>query len=191
MYVMKNVIIIHGKPSKENYYDPAGYTSSNFGWIPWTQNQLVVRDIKVDVPEMPHAYLPEYQTWKRELERFDITPETTLVGHSMGGGFLLRWLSENPDATPARVILVAPSLDPLRQNETGFCEFEIDPTITERTQLIVMTSDNDSDKAEQSRKLITDTLPAADIRMYSGFGHFIPEHTGKNTLEELVAIILE
>ena len=188
---MKNVIIIHGKPSKENYYDLAGYTSSNFGWIPWTQNQLVVRDIKVDVPEMPHAYLPEYQTWKQELERFDITPETTLVGHSMGGGFLLRWLSENPDATPARVILVAPSLDPLRQNETGFCEFEIDPTITERTQLVVMTSDNDSDKAEQSRKLITDTLPAADIRMYSGFGHFIPEHTGKNTLEELVAIILE
>ncbi|MFT5831925.1 MAG: putative alpha/beta hydrolase family esterase [Candidatus Paceibacteria bacterium] len=188
---MKNVIIIHGKPSKENYYDRDGYVSSNFGWIPWLQNQLLTRDIMPNVPEMPHAYLPEYELWKRELERFDVTPETTLVAHSMGGGFLLRWLSENKDVAPARVILVAPSLDPLRKNETGFCEFEIDPTLTDRTQLVVMTSDNDSDKAEMSRKMITDALPSTDVRMFSGFGHFIPEHTGKDTLEELVDIILE
>ena len=188
---MKNVIIIHGKPRKENYYDPAGYTSSNFGWIPWLQNQLLTRDILPNVPEMPHAYLPEYESWKREFERFDISADTTLVGHSMGGGFLLRWLSENPEASPARVILVAPSLDPLRTNETGFCEFTIDPTITDRTELVVMTSDNDSDKAVMSRNLITDALPAADIRMFAGYGHFIPEHLGKETLEELVEIILE
>jgi len=140
---------------------------------------------------MPHAYLPEYASWKRELERFDITLETTLVGHSMGGGFLLRWLSENPEAIPARVILVAPSLDPLRQNETGFCEFEIDSIITDRTQLIVMTSDNDGDKAKMTMKLITDALPAADVRMFSGYGHFIPDHLGKETLKELLDIILE
>jgi predicted alpha/beta hydrolase family esterase len=144
-----------------------------------------------NVPEMPHAYDPEYSSWKREFERFDVTPNTTLVGHSMGGGFLLRWLSENHLAAPARVILVASSLDPLRQNETGFCEFEIDPNITDRTKLVVMTSDNDSDKAEQSRQMITDALPNTDVRMFSGYGHFIPDHLGKDTLEELVDIILE
>jgi predicted alpha/beta hydrolase family esterase len=109
----------------------------------------------------------------------------------MGGGFIMRWLSENTEASPARVILVAPSLDPLRTNETGFCEFEIDPTITDCTKLIVMTSDNDSDKAVMSRDMITNALPATDVRMFSGYGHFIPEHTGKDTLEELVDIILE
>ena len=188
---MKNVIIIHGKPSKESYYDQAGYTSSNFGWIPWLQNQLLTRDIMPNVPEMPHAYLPEYTSWKREFERFEINADTMIIAHSMVGGFIMRWLSENKQAAPARVILVAPSLDPLRQNETGFCEFEFDPTITDRTQLIVMTSDNDSEKAEMSRQMITDALPATDVRMFSGFGHFIPEHTGKETLEELVEIILE
>ncbi len=189
---MKNVIIIHGKPSKENYYDPALGTSSNFAWIPWLQKQLLVRDIMPNVPEMPHAYLPEYTSWKREFERFDITPDTTLVGHSMAGGFLLRWLSENLDASPARVVLVAPSLDPLCKNETGFCEFEIDSAITDRTQLIVMTSDNDSEKAETSRQMIIDALPTTDVRMFPGYGHFIPEHSlGKDTLEELLAIILE
>lgn len=188
---MKNVIIVHGKPSKENYYDKDGYTSSNFAWIPWVQNQLLTRDIMPNVPEMPHAYAPEYTSWQREFERFDVTPDTTLVGHSMGGGFLLRWLSEHPEAAPARVILVAPSVDPLRTNETGFCEFAIDSAITDRTELIVMTSDNDSDKAEQSRQMIVDALPQTDVRMFSGYGHFIPDHLGKNTLEELVEIILE
>lgn len=188
---MKNAIIIHGKPSKENYYSDEFPSSSNFAWIPWVQKQLIIRDIKTDTPEMPHAYLPDYALWQPELERFDITPETTLVGHSMAGGFLLRWLSEHPEVAPARVILVAPSLDPLRQNETGFCEFKIDPTITTRTQLIVMTSDNDSDKADLSRKMITDALPAVDIRMYAGYGHFIPDHMGKSTFEELLAVILE
>lgn len=188
---MKNVIIVHGKPSKENYYDRDGYVSSNFGLIPWLQNQLLTRDIMPNVPEMPHAYAPEYQSWKREFERFDITPDTILVGHSMGGGFLLRWLSENPNSTVNCTILVAPSLDPLRSNETGFCEFDIDPTITDRTRLVVMTSDNDSEKAEQSRQMIVDAVPAADIRMFPGYGHFIPDHLGKDTLEELVDIILE
>jgi hypothetical protein len=188
---MKNVIIVHGKPSKENYYDQSGYTSSNFGWIPWLQNQLLTRDIMPNVPEMPHAYLPEYESWKREFERFDVTSETVLVGHSMGGGFLLRWLSEHRDQPVARVILVAPSLDPLRSNETGFCEFEIDSTITDRTELIVMTSDNDSSKAETSLQMITDALPSTDVRMFTGYGHFIPEHTGKNTLEELSELILK
>lgn len=188
---MKNVIIVHGKPSKENYYDANGYTSSNFGWIPWLQNRLLVKDIMPNVPEMPHAYEPEYTSWKREFERFNVTSETILVGHSMGGGFLLRWLSENNDAAPAKVILVAPSLDPLRKNLTGFCEFEIDSKLLDRTKVIIMTSDNDSEKSEQSRQMIIDALPGVDVRMYSGFGHFIPDHLGKDTLEELEDIILE
>ena len=187
---MKNVIIVHGKPSKENYYDPNGYTSSNFGWIPWLQNQLLVRDMMPNVPEMPHAYLPEYSSWKQEFERFDVTQDTILVGHSMGAGFLVRWLSEQVAAQPARVVLVAPSLDPYRQNETGFGEFVIDPTITDRTELIVMTSDNDSEKAVASLALLTDALPKTDVRTFAGYGHFIPEHTGKDTLQELLDTIL-
>lgn len=189
---MKNVIIVHGKPTKEQYYNPDSGASSNFAWIPWLQKQLLIRDIMPNVPEMPHAYLPEYESWKREFERFDVTPETTLVGHSMGGGFLMRWLSENANVRVARVILVAPSLDPLRQNKTGFCEFDIDPEITKRGgQFIVMTSDNDSEKAEMSVRMISEALPAADIKMFPGYGHFIPDHLGKDTLEELLEEILK
>jgi hypothetical protein len=54
-----------------------------------------------------------------------------------------------------------------------------------------MTSDNDSDKAVMSRDMITNALPATDVRMFSGYGHFIPEHIGKDTLEELLQIVFE
>jgi predicted alpha/beta hydrolase family esterase len=188
---MKNAIIVHGKPSKENYYSSESPSSSNFAWIPWLQKQLIINDIKTDTPEMPHAYQPDYSIWKREFERFDINEETVLVGHSMAGGFLLRWLSENKGVTVARVILVAPSLDPLRQNETGFCEFDIDPTITDRTQLVVLTSDNDSDKAALSLKMITDALPDAEIKMFPGYGHFILDHMPSAQFPELAEEILK
>lgn len=187
---MQNVIIVHGKPSKENYYDPKGHASSNFGWIPWLQKQLLVRDIMPNVPEMPHAYQPEYETWQREFERFDVTPETTLVGHSMGGCFLLRWLSAHPAERVKRTVLVAPSLDPFQESATGFADFTIDPTITDRTHLVMLTSDTDSEKAERSQAQIRTALPQIDERQFPGYGHFIPEHTGRDDLPELLDSIL-
>jgi len=189
---MKNAIIVHGKPSKENYYSEEHPSSSNFAWIPWLQKQLIIHDIKTDTPEMPYSYRPDYALWKKEFERFDVTAETIVVGHSMGGGFLVRWLSEYPEVKIEKAILVAPSLDPLRQSETGFCEFTLDPSLTERVnKLVVFTSDNDSKKAQMSVKMITDALPTTEVKLFSGFGHFIPEHMGKSTFEELVEEILK
>ena len=188
---MKNVIIIHGKPSKEIYYSPEFSSSSNFAWIPWVQKQLTIRDIKTDTPEMPHSYNPDYDVWKTEFERFDITPETTLVGHSCGGGFLVRWLSEHPEVQVGKVVLVAPSLDPTKKITTGFSDFEIDPAmLTHTKEIIVFTSDNDSENAETSLKMLTDTIEGIVVKMFPGYGHFIPEHMGQETFPELVEEVL-
>ena len=107
---MKNAIIIHGKPGKEEYYSDKYPSASNFQWLPWLQKQLLMRDIFAVTPEMPRPYEPEYKTWKREFERHEVTSETVLVGHSCGGGFLIRWLSEHPDVKTGKVFLVAPHL---------------------------------------------------------------------------------
>ncbi len=43
-------------------------------------------------PDKDEYYDPKYPTnsiWKKEFERFNITPQTVLVGHSCGGGFLV------------------------------------------------------------------------------------------------------
>ena len=98
-------------PSREEYYSSEYPASSNFQWIPWLQKQLLIKDIPTATPEMPHAYAPNYSVWKKEFERFDVTPESILVGHSCGGGFLVRWLSENKNIKVGKLILVAPWLN--------------------------------------------------------------------------------
>ena len=91
----QNAILIHGTCNKVEYYSDEYPTLSNSHWFPWLSKQLLISDIPTVALEIPNAYMPNYTTWKKEFERFDIDSETILVGHSCGGGFLVRWLSEN------------------------------------------------------------------------------------------------
>lgn len=111
---MKQAIILHGKPSKKEFYDPNLASTSNYYWLPWLQKQLAMRDIPAWTPEVPHAWVDDYETRRKEFERYDVTPGTALVGHSCGAGFLIRWLSEHPDVRVDKVVLVAFWVDPQR-----------------------------------------------------------------------------
>src|SRR5579884_3172331 len=102
---MKNAIILHGKPSKEEYYDPKAPSMSNAHWLPWLQGQLLKRDISAATPEVPFAFDPKWNLWNHEFERFDITPETILVGHSTGAGFIIKYLSIHPEVKVGKVVL--------------------------------------------------------------------------------------
>src|SRR3989304_5335346 len=115
---MKNAIILHGLPDKDEYYDPDFPAQSNAHWIPWLQKQLQRKDIFTQTPEMPLSFKPEYTVWRKELERYDIGPKTLLVGHSCGGAFLVLWLSEHKDVKVAKVVLVAPWINPDGRYET-------------------------------------------------------------------------
>ena len=50
------------------------------------------------------AFQPKWDLWVREVERFDLTPETLIVGHSCGGGFWVRYLSEHPKLKVGKVV---------------------------------------------------------------------------------------
>ncbi len=192
IYSMKNAIIVHGKPGKEEYYSDEYLSSSNFAWIPWLQKQLIIRDIKADTPEMPHAYEPQYELWQKEFERFDITSDTILVGHSCGGGFLVRWLSENK-VEVGKVILVSPWIDPDKENKYDFFRgFEIDADFPSRTKgVLAYTSDNDFDHCKKSVELIKNIAPEIEVKEFVGMGHFIPAHMDSNKFPELVEDILK
>ncbi len=175
---MKNVIIVHGMPDKDEYYDLSGQTMSNSHFIPWLQKQLQVRDIKADTPEMPNAYQPDYEVWSQEFERFDITPQTVLVGHSCGAGFLIRWLSEHPDILVAKVVLVAPWLNTEHEVDTGMFEFTIDPELSSRVPVIVFESTNDDYYVQRSVAKIHQVLPNARYQVFENHGHFCANDIG-------------
>lgn len=71
---MKNAILVHGKPSREEFYSDLLPSISSSNFLPWIQQQLAIRDIPSQTPDMPNAWQPDYSVWKREFERYDITP---------------------------------------------------------------------------------------------------------------------
>lgn len=187
---MKNAIILHGKPSKERYYNPSFPASSNYYWIPWLQKQLIVKDILTATPEVPDNWKANYPIWLKEFERYDVTFETILIGHSCGGGFLLRWLSENSNVMPSKVVLAAPWLNPKNLEETGdFFNFDLDRNLAKRTKLSILYSDDDEQSILDTVGILHGTYPNAVIKKLHGYGHFYDDR--RIEFPELLSFILE
>ncbi|MDO8265748.1 MAG: alpha/beta hydrolase, partial [Candidatus Saccharibacteria bacterium] len=173
---MKNAILIPGRPDREEWYNPDGPSNSNRHWFPWASKQLLVKDIHAVAIEMPMAFMPRYDAWKKEFERFDITEETILVGHSCGGGFLLRWLSENKDKKVGKVVLVAPWINPENNPESDtadFFEFEIDSKLVARTNgVTIFVSKDDFETIKDTVRIIIDKDENVTTIEFENYGLF-------------------
>lgn len=189
---MKNAIILHGLPSKEEYYDPAYPSASNSHWLPWLQKHLMIHGIKADTPEVPHVYEPNYNTFVKEVERFDITPGTLLVGHSMGAGFWVRYLSEHPKITVDKVVLVAPWLNLDHEYDIDFFDFTIDPKLTDRVnECIIFNSDNDDTSIQESTRYLQEQLPHIVVRDFHSYGHFTLGSMKTDAFPELLEALIK
>lgn len=169
---MKNALIIHGMPSRESYYDEAADSQSNCHWLPWIQQQLLIRDVLAQTPEMPRPYEPVYKNWLEIFKNFEVGPETILIGHSCGGGFIVKWLTE-ANAKVGKVILVAPWID-LNNNIEMFKDFEVSSDLVNKTVngITIFNSDNDDKDIQKSAKLIKELNPKIKFREFHNYGHF-------------------
>lgn len=183
---MKTALLLHGMPSKEEYYNQSIPCGSNCHWFPWLQKELIVKDYQVWAPDILHSFMPNYATWKEEIERYSINEESLLVGHSCGGGFFLRWLSENK-LKVKKLVLVAPWLDPSKQVCPEFFAFDFDKSLPSRLELTVFYSDNDHEEIMKSVELIKSTFPNVRYKEFSGYGHFCSSDMSSNEFPELLS----
>ena len=189
-----NAIIVHGCPEKENYYRIDLPCESNAHWLPWLQRELMIRDIATATPEIPFSYEPQWERWVKELERYDISDETILVGHSAGAGFLVKYLSTHPDLRVKRLVLVAPWLDPDQTiKEKSFFEFSPDSLLAARTKRIdVLYAEDDSESVQQSLTFLRENFKDLEYHKFpSGYGHFTYENLKTDAFEELRDLILK
>ncbi|MDQ5883213.1 MAG: serine hydrolase [Patescibacteria group bacterium] len=187
---MKNAIIIHGMPSKEEF-ESSKISPANSHFIPWIKNKLIQGGIDAISLDMPVPYNPVYESWKEVFEKSDINEETILVGHSCGGGFLVRWLSENK-VKVGKVVLVAPWLDPEKYLNTGMFDFEIDPAFPNRsTKVIVMYSTDDEEYILDTIKILKEKTNGIDFHEFQDKGHFCIEDLESEEFPELLNLILE
>ncbi len=179
---MKTAIIIHGMPSKDEFYDPNTPSPSNFQFLPWLQKQLLIKDVIAQTPEMPNPYNPVYEVWKEVFEKFKIDEQTILVGHSCGGGFLVRWLSDNKIKV-GKVVLIEPWIDIEKELKTGMFDFDIDANFPDRTEKTTIFYGEDCHPdLKLSIDKLKDTLVGVEIKELLGER----EHFCKPTFPEIL-----
>ncbi len=184
---MKTAIILHGMPSK------AEYDGNEAGkhWIPWLSNELGREGFVVYTPELPEPYEPHYDNWCRVFEQFILNEETVLIGHSCGGGFLARYLSEN-EVKVGKVVLVAPWLDPDKDHCPKFFEFTIKRNLVAFTSgvTILVSKDDDSDIIE-SVQMLKSECPDIEVREFEDKGHFTFDDMKSKEFPELLEAVLK
>ena len=167
---MKRVIIIHGWEGK-----PAS------NWFPWLKGELEARGIVVLVPEMPETAHPRESEWVPYLAKTVGTPDenTFLIGHSLGGITILRYLESLPEGTRIGGAVLVAAFSEALPNRKAFAElssFFACPVDFERTrraaarQFVAIQSDNDRYVPMLHGEIFKDKLGAKLITVKGG-GH--------------------
>lgn len=186
---MNKAIIIHGYNDQSEFLDASRPAASNDHWIPWIQRQLLLKGIEAQTPEMPGFYQPHYEAWKNMIERFEPDESTILIGHSCGGGFLVRWLSEN-DVHVGPVALVAPWLDPEKELVPDFFDFTIDPKLSSKSCGVhILYSTDDFPEIITSINILKSKLKNISWQEFTDKGHFVLSSMGTQQFPELLDIL--
>lgn len=187
---MKTAIIIHWMPDEDQFFNPINESSSNNHWLPRLQKQLLINGIFTQAPEMPTPYLPNYDLWKKEFERFDINENTILVWHSCGAGFIIRWLSEN-NIKVNKVALVAPWLNLDNEENINFFDFKLNKDFISRAKdLLVFSSKTDMDCIVKTVNYLKNEIEEIKIKEFEDMWHFCFEDMWTKEFPELLDYLL-
>lgn len=185
-----NCIIIHGCPNNpEQDLEPKARYYHH--WIPWVKRELTKKGIKTEAPLMPAPWHPNYEAFKKEFEKYIVTNNTILIGHSCGCAFLVRWLGEIKQRI-YKLILVAPWKinDKHDKWRKLFYGYPIDKTIKERVKDIIMfTADNEMEDGKKSLSIFHKAL-GGEIKELKGMGHFCFEDMGTDEFPQLLEEVI-
>jgi predicted alpha/beta hydrolase family esterase len=180
---------MHGAYDEPDYQSRTLPSASNRQWLPWVQNQLLIAGYDAQTPEVFRSHAFEYDGWRQEFERH-IDDEMSLVGHSTGAGFFLRWLSENPSVHVDKLVLIAPHIDPFKVHvEDGFFDFDLDGDIAARVnEFHIFHSVDDMPEIVSSVDRLLSAYPTVVEHRYEHMGHFTTESMGTDSFVDLAAV---
>lgn len=109
---MRSVFIFHGTGG-----NPQG------NWFPWLKKELEQKDYQVFVLKFPNPENPSFTAWFDLLQNYKqyIDDQTIMVGHSLGGLFLLRVLERLSNPIFAAFFVSAPiGIKPIRYYDSDY-----------------------------------------------------------------------
>ena len=137
-------------------------------------------DFDVYRPQMPNSLMARYDAWKIWFEKFlpEMRDGVVLIGHSLGGIFLAKYLAENTlDKKVASLHLVAAPFDP---HISGYLADFVLPAelgkVTEQAaEIFIYASSDDTVVPLSDAEAYQNTFPSATLVRFSDRGHFNQE----------------
>lgn len=183
---MKTAIILHGICDANEYYEMDFPSPSNAHWLAWLQQKFLRDGVLCQNPEMPHPYAAVYADWAKVFERMHVDADTTIVGHSAGCGFILKWLSEHPEIKLNKLVLVAPWIDPSRRRG-DFLVCTLTEHIAQQAHEmhVFYSTDETVEGVEKTKDMILALNPAAKLHLFTDKEHFCLDEMGTDKFPEL------
>lgn len=195
---MKQLVAIHGGDAFATYEEYLQFLkdykiddptlASGKGWKSGLQEALGA-EFQIIAPQMPNKQNAKYLEWKIWFEKHIpyMSDGVILVGHSLGGSFLAKYLSEErfPKKIAATFLVAAPySMD----GDRNLVEFAQPASLALLAQqggdILLYHSSDDPIVPFAELAKYESALPAAHARTFSDRGHFNQEE-----FHELVADI--
>lgn len=199
----KQIVVIHGGTSFKTYKDYITYLKtkeidieklkSRKDWKNSLESELG-KGYEILRPRMPNATNARYKEWKIWFERIAevLSDGLILIGHSLGGIFLAKYLSEN--TFPKRIdvaILVAAPFDDVDNtgHHDSLIDFTLPPSLKKFSQqagkIYLLYSKDDPVVSLSQLVKYQHKLPDAKALIFKNKGHFIDQ----KTFPELIKII--
>jgi len=180
---MKQLLFIHGGDSFETREEYLRYLHKWTLDNPFTHEErkkwkkqlpeILGKDWVCAFPQMPNAMDATYEDWKLWFEKHIpfMKDGITLIGHSLGGNFLLKYTATNTlPVCVSQMHVVAPG---------GENEFELPKDlslVTEQIpQVYIYASEDDPIVPFTHMYKLKEFLPKAEFISFTGRGHFLGE----------------
>jgi len=183
--MVQQVLVIHGGNAFEthgayiDYLKTKELTLEDSTYKGWKDNLAadLSADFDVFTPRMPNAFNARYAEWKIWFEKLLalMDNDLILIGHSLGGIFLIKYLSENKiDKKISATFLVAaayntPSIHPL-------VDFVITTNLSglekQGGEIYIYHSKDDQVVPYSNCEDLAKALPLAKVKVFTDRGHF-------------------
>ena len=186
----QQIVIIHGGTPFDTYEDYLSYLKNQEisldrlrprkDWKEALSRELG-ENFDILIPQMPSKINAHYKEWKIWLERIIplLDKEIIFIGHSLGGIFLAKYLSENdfPKKIKATILVATPFDD--EKSERSLADFKL-PSSLERFakqggKIYLMQSRDDPEVLLEQLEKYKQTLPNAKAMVFEDRGHFNQE----------------
>jgi predicted alpha/beta hydrolase family esterase len=203
----RQIILIHGGETFETYEDYLNYLKNKEIDFPlvrktdWKNSleQNLGDGFEVIFPEMPSKYNAKYLEWKIWFEKLVpfFEKEVVLVGHSLGGIFLAKYLSENVLKNKVRgLFLVSAPYD--CENLTGDYEslgdfiipenFDILKGQVKKENIFIYHSKDDNIVSFKDFEKYAKFLSGANLRIFEDRKHFWGQDRFKELEEDIKSL---